>query len=176
MARGNFLAVRKLFLTTVFFMSIPLLTSAADIPKDELKSLDEQVQEIKKDVLDQTSELRRLEEKLLFPSNTQVSLFISLDDKKTNLESVELKLDNKTVAKYLYTMREQSALQQGGVQRIYTGNVRTGSHNVSVHVKGKAPILGRYQRKASYSLTKKVGPKFLEIKVAKSGDIKFQDW
>ncbi len=176
MARGRFLTIRALLILIAVLMMLAVPSRAANIPKDELKSLDEQVQEIKKDVLSQTAELRRLEEKLLFPSNTQVSLFISLDDKKSSLESVELKLDNKVVAKYLYNMREQTSLKKGGVQRIYTGNIKTGEHELQVNVSVKASSDGRLQRNARYTLTKKVGPKFLEIKIADSGNIKFQDW
>ena len=176
MAKIGIFAVSVFISQFIVYLAGNGLALAAEIPKDELKSLDEQVQEIKKDVLEQTVELRRLEEKLLFPSNTQVALFVSLQDKKSSLESVELKLDNKVVAKYLYTMREQNALQKGGVQRIFTGNIRTGEHELSVNISGKTATSGQFQRNARYSLSKTIGPKFLEIKVADSGNIEFQDW
>jgi hypothetical protein len=154
---------------------------ANEVTRDQIKGLDEQVQDIKKDVLDLTSELTQLEEKLLFPSNTQVSLFISMnagDDFR--LDSVQLKLDEKVIAQHLYTFRELEALQKGGVQKIYTGNIKTGEHSLVVSYIGKAAAGSEYKRSASYKVVKEVGPKFVEIKIAGPDviekDIKFRDW
>ena len=154
---------------------------ADEVSRDQIKGLDEQVQDIKKDVLNLSSELARLEEKLLFPSNTQVSLFISLHkDDDFRLDSVQLKLDNQVVAQHLYTFRELQALQKGGVQRVYTGNIKTGEHELVVSYIGKAPAGGEYKRSASYKVVKEVGPKFVEIKIAgpdsTEQDVQFRDW
>jgi hypothetical protein len=154
---------------------------AEEVSREQIKGLDEQVQDIKKDVLNLSSELARLEEKLLFPSNTQVALFVSMnagDDFR--LDSVQLKLDNKVVAQHLYTFRELEALQQGGVQKLYTGNIKTGEHELVVSYMGKAPAGGEYKRSSSYKVVKAVGPKFVEIKIAgpesSEQDIQFRDW
>ena len=153
---------------------------AGDIPHDELKGLDEQVQAIKSDVLDLSSELNRLEEKLLFPSNSQVSLFVSLVDDKFRLDSAQVKLDNQVVASYLYTYRELEALRDGGVQRIYTGNVGGGDHELVVSVAGKVSAGSVVRRSATYTLKKDVGPKFVEIKITEPNvadrAIQFKDW
>ncbi len=154
---------------------------ADEVSREQIKGLDEQVQDIKKDVLNLSSELARLEEKLLFPSNTQVSLFISLHkDDDFRLDSVQLKLDNQVVAQHLYTFRELQALQKGGVQRVYTGNIKTGEHELVVSYIGKAPAGGEYKRSASYKVVKEVGPKFVEIKIAgpdsTEQDVQFRDW
>jgi hypothetical protein len=153
---------------------------AADVTQDELKSLDEQVQDIKKDVLDLTTELNRLEEKLLFPSNSQVSLFVSLGDPKFRLDGVKVTLDDQEIAQYLYNFRELEALQKGSVQRIYTGNLKAGEHELVISVAGKASGGGDSRRSASFTLIKEVGPKFVEVTIAGSGGagkvIEFKDW
>ena len=96
--------------TTLAFSVMLMPAQAAEVTKEQIKGLDEQVQDIKQDVLDLTSELTRLEEKLLFPSNTQVSLFVSLQgDKDFVLDSMQIKLDNKVVAQHLYTFKEIEA-------------------------------------------------------------------
>ena len=119
MLRQNPVKFRILFFLFISFLSLSAV--AAEVSKEQIKGLDEQVQDIKKDVLELTSELSLLEEKLLFPSNTQVSLFVSLSgDKDFILDSVQIKMDNKVVAHYLYTFKELEALKAGGVQRIYT--------------------------------------------------------
>ncbi|VAW51081.1 FIG00677039: hypothetical protein [hydrothermal vent metagenome] len=154
---------------------------AAEVTKEQIKGLDEQVQDIKKDVLDLTSELTRLEEKLLFPSNTQVSLFISLlGDKDFVLDSMQVKLDNKIVAQHLYTFKEIEALRAGGVQRIYTGNIKTGDHALVASFIGRAKSGNEYQRSEKFTVTKAVGPKFVEIQISGSSasdqTVSFKDW
>ena len=108
--------LRVFFLLLLF---VAFNSQAAEVTKEQIKGLDEQVQDIKKDVLNLSTELARLEEKLLFPSNTQVSLFISMHEGDDfRLDSVQLKLDEKVVAQHLYSFRELEALQSGGVQRL----------------------------------------------------------
>jgi hypothetical protein len=48
------------------------VSSAQDRSGDDIRSLDGQVQEIKSDILSIAAELGNLEERLLYPSNTQV--------------------------------------------------------------------------------------------------------
>ena len=160
-------------------LSVP--THASEVTKDQIKGLDEQVQDIKQDVLALTSELTLLEEKLLFPSNTQVSLFVSLTgDKDFVLDSVQIKMDNKVVAQHLYTYKEIEALRAGGVQRIYTGNIKTGDHALVASFIGRAESNNEYQRSANYTVTKKVGPAFVEIQITGSSasdqTVSFKDW
>ncbi|HEY9049968.1 MAG TPA: hypothetical protein VIQ03_00395 [Gammaproteobacteria bacterium] len=174
------LRIARLIFSMMLLLSATAL-QAEDISREQIKGLDEQVQDIKKDVIDLTADLTRLEEKLLFPSNTHVSIFISLTEGDNfRLDAVQIKLDNKVVSHHLYTFRELEALQRGGVQRIYTGNVKTGDHDLVVSFVGKAPAGGEYQRSASYKLNKNVGPKFVEVKLAGpnagSQDISFKDW
>lgn len=155
-------------------------TVAEEVSKAQIKGLDEQVQEIKKDVLGIASELALLEEKLLYPSNTQVSVFVSFADKDGfRLDAMDIKLDGQEVVHHLYTAKELDALRNGGVQRIYTGNILTGEHQIEVIFLGKSALGGSYKEKASQKITKGVKPKIIEVKVASStlGDaIKFKEW
>ncbi|MCO1334415.1 hypothetical protein MO867_08685 [Microbulbifer sp. OS29] len=151
---------------------------AQGVNRDDIRGLDEQIQSVKKDVIDLTAELAQLEEKLLFPSNTQVALFISVaDDKPFELESVEVTLNGQIVAHHLYTYREIESLQKGGVQKIYTGNVLVGGHPLQVNFIGKSPSGKEYRGSASYTVEKAVGPKFVEIRVlGTESAISFKDW
>lgn len=142
---------------------------AQQVSKEQIKGLDEQVQDIKKDVLGISSELLQLEEKLLFPSNTQVSLFVSLpQNSKFRLDSVKIKLDGKDSAHHIYTFKEIEALQNGGVQRIHTANVRTGEHSLEVSLIGKTGNNTEYRQIATYKFKKTVEPKLVEIILAGS--------
>lgn len=171
-------------LSFLLLMSLSLATvsiQAAEVTKEQIKGLDEQVQDIKKDVLELTSELSRLEEKLLFPSNTQVSLFLSLaGDEDFVLDSMQIKVDNKVVAQHLYTFKEIEALRAGGVQRIYTGNIKTGDHQLVASFIGRTKSGNEYQRSENFTVTKAVGPKFVEIQISGSSasdqSLSFKDW
>jgi hypothetical protein len=140
---------------------------AQEISKEQIKGLDEQVQEIKSDVLSIATELNQLEEKLLYPSNTQVAVFVSLVSGETfRLDSVEIHLDGNPVAHHIYTFKELEALQKGGVQRIYTGNIRSGDHDLEVSVIGKSSGGGDLQKTNRFKVNKDVGPKIVEISLA----------
>ncbi len=150
-------------------MLMLLLSVAAhgqEISKEQIKGLDEQVQEIKSDVLGIATELNQLEEKLLYPSNTQIAVFVSLASGETiRLDSVEIQLDGKPVAHHLYSFKELEALQKGGVQRIYTGNVQSGEHDLQVSVIGKMAGAD-FQKSERFKVNKDVGPKIVEISLA----------
>ncbi len=137
---------------------------AQEISREQIKGLDEQVQEIKSDVLSIAAELNQLEEKLLYPSNTQVALFVSLVSGETfRLDAVEIQLEGKPVAHHIYTFKELEALQKGGVQRIYTGNIRTGEHDLQVSVIGKSGGGADFLKTDRFKINKDVGPKIVEI-------------
>jgi hypothetical protein len=171
----------RILLSICFLLLVTFLVRAEDVGREQIKGLDEQVQDIKKDVIDLTAELSLLEEKLLFPSNSQVSVFVSImEDDDFRLDAVQMKMDNKVVAHHLYTFRELEALHRGGVQRVYTGNVKTGDHELVVSIVGQAPAGGEFRRSASYTLTKDVGPKFVQVIISGPGggdqEIRFKDW
>ena len=143
---------------------LPFLAMAE--PAQELKSMDDEVQDLKKQVLQLNRDLFLLEEELLFPSNTQISVFLSVDvGEFFTLDSVKLKVDDKEVADYLYTQRELDALLRGGVQRLYMGNLRTGDHEITAFFVGKGPKGRDYKRGATATIKKGLGPKYVELKI-----------
>jgi hypothetical protein len=145
----------------------PADPAAAAAPAEDFKSLDQEVQALKKEVLDLNRELFVLEEDLLFPANTQVAVFISMDvGEFFALDSITLKLDNKEVANYLYTEREAQALLKGGVHRVYIGNLKAGDHELLALFTGQGPHVRDYRRGATIKLTKGVGAKYVELKIS----------
>ncbi|HEU4653967.1 MAG TPA: hypothetical protein VFS47_08265 [Steroidobacteraceae bacterium] len=136
-------------------------------PPEDFKSMDQEVQSLKKEVLDLNRELFVLEEDLLFPANTQVAVFVSMDvGEFFALDSVTIKLDNKEVANYLYTEREAQALLKGGVHRVYIGNLKTGEHELLALFTGQGPHARDYRRGATVKLEKGVGAKYIELKIS----------
>jgi hypothetical protein len=140
--------------------------AASDAPSADFKTLDQEVQGLKKDVLDLNKDLFVLEEELLFPANTQVALYVSMDvGSFFALDSVTVKIDNKEVKNYLYTAREADALLKGGVQQIYLGNLKVGKHELVAFFTGKGPAERDYKRGATINFDKGVGAKYLELKI-----------
>jgi hypothetical protein len=135
-------------------------------PPADFKTLDQEVQGLKKDVIDLNKDLFVLEEELLFPANTQVALYVSMDvGTFFALDSVTIKIDNKEVKNYLYTAREADALLKGGVQQIYLGNLKVGKHELVAFFTGKGPVERDYKRGATLTFDKGVGAKYLELKI-----------
>jgi hypothetical protein len=138
-----------------------------------MRGLDEQVQEVKSDVLSIAAELSQLEEKLLYPSGTQVAVFVALaKGDQVRLDAVRLQIDGQLVAHYIYSFKELEALRKGGVQRIYVGNVATGEHRLDVLVDGKIEGGEDFSRTERFTFRKEVKPKLMELTVAgpKSGN------
>ena len=134
--------------------------------REQFRSLDKDVQSLKKEVLDLNRDLFLLEEELLFPANSQVAFFISMDvGEYFDLDSVNLKIDGKEVANYLYTEREVGALVRGGVHRVHMGNLKTGDHELIAIFTGQGPHIRDYRRGATMSLNKGIGAKYVELEI-----------
>jgi len=135
--------------------------------KKKMRGLDEQIQELKSEVLSISAELSRLEEKLLFPSGTQVAIFVALaEGDPMRLDSVQLQIDGQLVAHHIYTAKELEALRKGGVQRIYVGNVATGEHQLEVLAVGKLKSGSEFSRTESFAFSKEVKPKLVGLTMA----------
>ena len=160
----------------------PVATSSAqDLAGGDLRSLDGQVQEIKADVLNIASELSTLEERLLYPSNTQLALFVALDrDEDFRLDAVQVEINGQMATHHIYSYQELEALQKGGVQRIYTGNIPTGDHELRVTMLGKLKSGKDFTATDSFTFAKGVKPKALGITLAGPGlgsnEIQVGDW
>jgi hypothetical protein len=154
-------------------------TARAEEPASaaEMRSLDEQVQEIKTDVLGIAAELVRLEEKLLYPSGTQIAIFVSIAEGETfRLDSMQINIDGALATHYLYGFKELDALQKGGVQRVYTGNVPTGAHEIAVSINGKTTSGDDFNNTETFAFDKGVEPKLLGIALNGPGAIELGEW
>jgi len=131
--------------------------------------LDQRVQDIKAEVIRLNRDLLVLEEELLFPAGTQVALFVSMDvGKLFELESVQIKLDDKVIASYLYTPLEVQALHRGGMQRIYVGNLKAGEHAIDAFFTGRGPHTRDYKRGVTLKFDKGTEPRYIELRIKDS--------
>lgn len=164
---------RRLAAVAVILISITLIpttlfaqdeTTQVAVGLDNDQSLDQALQGLKKDVLALNRDLFILEEELLFPTNTQVAVFLSLDvGEFFKLDAVTLTIDNKEVSSHLYTDRQLDALVRGGVQRVYLGNIKSGEHEVVAVFTGRGPNDRDFRRATSLSFNKTSSAKKLEL-------------
>ena len=160
MKKPNLLLLLLLIsLATVFPANLSAQTQA-----DE--ALDSSIEALKKEVLSLNRDLFILEEDLLFPSNTQFSVFLSMNiGSLFTLDSVQLKINDKNVANHLYTDRELAALKRGGVQRLYLGNLPSGEHEVVAIFTGIGPNGRDYRRGKTLVIEKTGEPQFVEFTI-----------
>lgn len=145
-------------------------------------SLDADIQSLKEDVIALNRELFILEEELLYPANTQLAVFVSLDvGEYFTLDSIQLKVDDTLVSSYLYTRREVAALQRGGMQRLFMGNLKAGEHELVAIYTGIGPNGRDYRRGASLVIDKRLGTKYVELKIvdnpsSEQPDFSIREW
>jgi hypothetical protein len=145
--------------------------------KQQMRGLDEQIQEVKSDVLSIAADLSRLEEKLIYPSGTQVAIFVAIAKGDTlRLDAVRLQVDGQLAAQYVYSFKELDALRKGGVQRLYVGNLATGDHQIEVVIDGKRDNGSDVSRTDRFSFRKDVKPKMVEMTVSGGAPITFGEF
>ena len=154
---------------------------AQELSGDDMRSLDGQVQEIKSDVLSIATELNILEERLLYPSDTQLALFVSIEeDEDFRLDAVQIEINGELATHHIYSFKELEALEKGGVQRIYTGNIATGNHDLNITMIGKLKSGDDFNESDSFVFAKGIKPKAVGITLAGPGSgnsgIKVGDW
>ena len=143
--------------------------SARAKAQESVNELSGDIQELKKSVIALNKDLRVLEEDLLFPANTQVNVFLSLDvGEFFTLESVKLKIDGKVVTNHIYSERERQALAKSGIHKLHMANLSVGGHTLSAFFTGMGPNGREYKRATTLKVNKENGPKYVELKISDS--------
>ena len=156
------------FLSPILMVSTVL--SAMPLSAQESETpLNQQVEDLKKAALNLNRDLLLLEEELLFPGSTQVAVFVSMDvGEFFQLDAVKVKIDDQVIGSHLYTEKQLDALTRGGIQRLYVGNVKSGSHQISAFFTGKGPQGRDYKRAAEMTFEKTTDPALIELKIVDS--------
>lgn len=132
----------------------------------------QELAQLKQQVIALNRELFLLEQALLYPPETQLGLYLTVDTGKfMQLDSVEVLLDDEPVGSHLYTKTELEALQRGAVQPLLQTNVDAGKHSLTVVFVGKGPDNRDYRRAVNYEFEKAADGVRLELQVNdKSGN------
>ena len=153
----------KLLLLTFI---LGFLAAGVNASENTDEALESSIEALKKEVLSLNRDLFILEEDLLFPANTQFSIFLSINAGQLfTLDSVQLRIDDKNVANHLYTERELAALERGGVQRLYIGNLASGEHEIVAVFTGVGPGGRDYRRGKTIVVDKTAEPQFVEFTI-----------
>ena len=144
----------------------PAAAASAPASAADQAALDARVQALKAEVIRLNRDLLVLEEELLFPAGTQVAVFVSMDvGRLFDLESVQIKLDDKVISQHLYTPLEVQALHRGGVQRVFVGNLRAGTHAIDAFFTGRGPHERDYKRGTTLKFEKGTEPRYIELRI-----------
>lgn len=162
--------LNRVLLSLLIAGGLAASAAAEELSGEQMRSLDGQVQEIKSDVLDIASELSNLEERLLYPSGTQIAIFVSVPaDETFRLDAVQIHINGEPATHHIYSYKELEALQNGGVQRLYSGNVPTGGHELSVTMSGKQKGGSEFTETGTFAFQKGVEPLALGLTLAGPG-------
>lgn len=153
-------------LTMAVLPSAHAQAAASEASASESSLLNDDIVDLKKKVISLNKTLFILEEDLLFPSNTQLTVFISMHDTTLfALDAIKILIDDKLVSSHLYTDKEIDVLKRGGVQKIYIGNVVNGEHEIVALYTGKGPHQRDFKRGSVIKIDKSEDPLFVEFKI-----------
>lgn len=128
-------------ITTFFFLPAGFAAEAESALTAD--NIEKKVNQLHSDSTDLERDIGLLEKDLLFPPLTRVEVFLSIDPELDfSLKNVALSLDGDEKSFHIYTSADTTALQMGGLQQFWEGNVALGQHEVTVeflgvNVKGK---------------------------------------
>ena len=145
---------------------LALAEDAVPQPPRDFRSLDREIQVLKKEVLILNRDLRLLEEDVLYPADQQLVVFVSQpSNAATRLDRVTITMGGQLLARHVYSTQELTALQEGGVHRLYEGRLETGSHYLEIELAGSKADGEAFAAKTLAKITKRTAPKFLELQL-----------
>jgi hypothetical protein len=145
-------------------------------------SLDEEIEALSAEVAEHSANVFTLEQKLLHPANTRLAVFLTLQSREAlDLDSVELFLNGQPVASHLYTGRERASLERGGIQQLFTGNLRNGQHELKTVITARSANDDFVRRESVHRFRKRPGALRLQMSLeAQAPDyeprVSFLEW
>jgi hypothetical protein len=145
-------------------------------------SIQTQAETLKQEVIQLNTELSTLEESLLYPVNSRIGVYLSVENaKQFELDSISLKIDGRNATSYVYTDKEIKALAKGGTQRLYIGNLASGTHRLTVSFNGQGADNHYFRREKQFKFQKDDQIKNMELKLMNSAyknepTLKLQTW
>ena len=144
------------------------------------QSLDQEVEQLKEDVLSLDRDMTTFDRELRHPSQARFAVFLAVDvERRVNIEEVSLWVDQTVVSLSRYNPAQQYALGQGGVQRFHLGNLSRGRHAVQARFKAKGPGGQTWEGEASISVLKHSNPTLVILQIVNAGSqpqLRIAEW
>ncbi len=151
---------------TILLCMVSLLASTTLMAANQA-GLDASIEELKAEVVELNQELFELEEQLLYPATTSFAVYVSMTSVDNfDIQSIKLNLDEQDVTSYLYSQQQVKALRRGGIQKIFTGNLKPGLHKIIAEIQGKDQDGRTLKRSVLAEFGKARSSKYLEVKIS----------
>lgn len=164
----------------ILLVCVALLAALATraFAQGNLKTVEEEIEELRGKLVELNSELDSLEQDLLVPRTSAMKVFLtSTAGKQFQLQSVKVLLDDRMVGTHVYRGEENLALQNGGAQSLYEGHVSTGEHTIIAQFTGVDLIQNRINKAIRFKLKGKERTlTFVELRVGYSTEKKRPDF
>ncbi|MEQ5814990.1 AraC family transcriptional regulator [Marinobacter sp. NFXS11] len=144
--------------------------------------LDEELEELSAKVASHSEDVFALEQKVLHPANTRLAVFLTLQSRDAlDLDSVELFVNGQPVAAHLYSDRERTSLERGGIQQLFTGNLENGEHELKTVITARSADDDFVRRESTHRFRKRPGVLRLQMSLeARAPDyeprVSFLEW
>ncbi len=129
--------MRYFFIFSLVFSAFLAGQSVNAAEVGETPSMNSKIQKLKRRAEKLHKELSVLEEDLLYPASSQLAVYVSMGTASLDMDSIEMLVNGKRVANYLYSDEQMTAFTQGGIQQLYLDNVATGFIDIDISIKGK---------------------------------------
>lgn len=151
------------------FCYVTVLCLLSSISLANEPSINEKAEALKQEIIDLNRKLYLFEEQLLYPTDTQIAIFLSISNESSFLlDSIELRLDRQLITSHLYKEKELEALKKGGIQRLYIGSLSDGKHKLTARFNGHGGGSQYYRRNKSLTFTKEAKAKYIQLVVSES--------
>lgn len=143
-----------------------------------LKTVEEEIEDLRGKLVELNSELDSLEQDLLVPRTSAIKIFLtSTAGKQFQLQSVKVLVDDRMVGTHVYRAEENMALQNGGAQSLFEGHVSAGDHTIIAQFTGVDLIQNRINKAIRFKVKGKERTlSFVELRVGYSTDKKRPDF
>ncbi len=126
--------------------------------------LDDEIGTLATDTSATAKDIAQLEQEVRQLIDTRISLFLTLGSQNgLDLDSVELFVNGRPAVSHLYTPNENGALKQGGMQKLFMGNLVNGTHELKAVITARAANDRFVRRESLHNFKKRPGELRLEM-------------
>jgi hypothetical protein len=160
----NAMSIKKIL--AIVGIAATALAPVATALANERDAIEEDMQDVKRLALEMHRDLIVAQDEKVFPEETQVNVFISMDiGVFFDVQSVKVVLDQTEAVQQTYSRKQAHALTMGATQKIFVGNLSEGKHELTAIVAG----LGSHypiRRAITLELSKKPGTQTVNIRLS----------